>query len=677
MLRGCVVLLLREQQQQQQQQQQDDDERPLRMLRTLVEAAGGVLSINGIPALDARTLTHVVAAGWETTVALAPSLAAQHSGKFADYAQPGSPPKFVTERWLDDSLTAGKLLAEAEFEFAAAVTIDSGVVREQKRRKVQLGGWTEVPAAPEYTSTATSWHSEEMSGAAGSSAVPVAVPDGASRRRRIHLIGDENLAGDHARCAPADSVGGLLQERAQENGLTVALAADGFPEHCRVGLKTQHAVRLVETNGLDLRAGDIVVIATQLHDDAIAAIRGESRAPAHFDARPVQMDYYPQQLVQKLRSKGVFVAYGQLTGHPELANGLARSQQQHTCLQGFLTRLQQDYHRDNAVCIFDLFASMRSDDWVEVGNARHPANRKYAPAESGQRHIAANVWRALAPFMTQDPVSLTDPEAARTRATDGNRPENSQQSYASAEETDVDDYEVKEEHSREAEDPAAAVITQVSFKQGEFTRDHEWMRELEECIDQGLHPPNHDRVVKLMQMAKICDVAMDECNPTRDKYRAKALKLAALKLRGHGERLKTEQDVRALLAPVRGVGPKTTLKVIELVKTGTLRRLDDRLADPKTNAVRSLCCLGIAYLTGLCRLFCLYDVTILTSRWLGCLWLRSVRSFSSLGSLALARLQPRISGMVAIQETANKFGRWTISEIQATQRSLMRPSCGG
>ena len=420
MLRGCVVLLLREQQQQQQQQQQDDDERPLRMLRTLVEAAGGVLSINGIPALDARTLTHVVAAGWETTVALAPSLAAQHSGKFADYAQPGSPPKFVTERWLDDSLTAGKLLAEAEFEFAAAVAIDSGVVREQKRRKVQLGGWTEVPAAPEYTSTATSWHSEDV-----------------------------------------------------------------------------------------------------------------------------------------------------------------------------------------------------------------------------------------------------------------NRPENSQQSYASAEETDVDDYEVKEEHSREAEDPAAAVITQVSFKQGEFTRDHEWMRELEECIDQGLHPPNHDRVVKLMQMAKICDVAMDECNPTRDKYRAKALKLAALKLRGHGERLKTEQDVRALLAPVRGVGPKTTLKVIELVKTGTLRRLDDRLADPKTNAVRSLCCLGIAYLTGLCRLFCLYDVTILTSRWLGCLWLRSVRSFSSLGSLALARLQPRISGMVAIQETANKFGRWTISEIQATQRSLMRPSCGG
>eukprot|EP01043_Picozoa_sp_COSAG02_P011554 COSAG02_NODE_427_length_22498_cov_11.745212_4_plen_669_part_00 len=617
MLRGYVILLLREQrrrrqQQQQQQQQQllqDDDERRLRMLRTRVEAAGGMLSINGIPALDARTLTHVVAAGWEATLALAPSLAVRHSGKFADYAPPGSPPKFVTERWLDDSLTAGKLLAEAEFEFDDAVTVDSGVARGQKRRKVHLGGRTELPPAPdEYTSTATIWHTQEMPGAAGSLAVPGPAPDETSRSRRIYLVGDENLAGDHGRFALADSVGRLLQERAQEAGLRVVTSADGFAEHCRVGLKTQHAVRLVEKNSLDLRAGDIMVIATQLHDDAIAAIKGESRVPAHFDARPVQMDYYPHQLVQKLRSKGVFVAYGQLTAHPELADGLARSQQQHACLQGFLTRLQQDYHRDNAVCVFDLFANMSSDDWMEIGDARHPASRKYIPAESGHRHMAANIWKALAPFMMQDPVSRTDSEAFR--------PEHSQQSCASAEETDVDDYEVKEEHDRKAEDPAVAVITQVSFKQGDFTRDHEWMLELEECIEQGLRPPNHDRVVKLMQMAKICDVAMDECNPIRDKYRAKALKLAALKLRGHGERLKTEQEVRELMAPVRGVGPKTTLKVIELVKTGTLRRLDDRLADPKTKAVRSLSCLGIAYLNGLYWCF-LYGVTMLMCRWLG------------------------------------------------------------
>ena len=67
---------------------------------------------------------------------------------------------------------------------------------------------------------------------------------------------------------------------------------------------------------------------------------------------------------------------------------------------------------------------------------------------------------------------------------------------------------------------------------------------------------------------------------------SQALKLAALKLKDHPKRLKTEHEVRELFVPVRGVGPKTTSKVIELVKTGRLRRLDDRLADPKTNAVR-------------------------------------------------------------------------------------------
>jgi hypothetical protein len=36
---------------------------------------------------------------------------------------------------------------------------------------------------------------------------------------------------------------------------------------------------------------------------------------------------------------------------------------------------------------------------------------------------------------------------------------------------------------------------------------------------------------------------------------------------------------------VRGVGPKTTAKLVELVTTGRLRRLEDRLAEPKTKAI--------------------------------------------------------------------------------------------
>eukprot|EP01046_Picozoa_sp_COSAG06_P000124 COSAG06_NODE_4_length_41837_cov_204.557597_19_plen_87_part_00 len=47
----------------------------------------------------------------------------------------------------------------------------------------------------------------------------------------------------------------------------------------------------------------------------------------------------------------------------------------------------------------------------------------------------------------------------------------------------------------------------MSFKQGDHTRDYEWMLELEEVVEQGLDPPNIAHVKQLMMMAKICDVA--------------------------------------------------------------------------------------------------------------------------------------------------------------------------
>ena len=280
-----------------------------------MESAGGVLSVNGTPSLDARALTHVVADGWGALVASAPSLAALHSGKFAEFAPPSTVPMFVTLAWLNGSLGTGQRLTETAFAFAVDSGADASILQDRKRRKV-----LQAPTSTDFN-------------------------------------------------------------------------------------------------------------------------------------------------------------------HIELKDSL--------------------------------------------------------------------------------------------------------DSCGDAEESDVDDYEVKEEHHRNAEDCSAAVVTQVSFKQGEFTRDHEWMLELEDMVEQGCQPPNLNTVVKLMRMARICDVAMDECNPTRDKYRAKALKLAALKVKGHSKLLESEQEVRELLAPVRGVGPKTTSKVIEIVKTGTLRRLDDRMSDPKTVAVRS------------------------------------------------------------------------------------------
>jgi hypothetical protein len=51
------------------------------------------------------------------------------------------------------------------------------------------------------------------------------------------------------------------------------------------------------------------------------------------------------------------------------------------------------------------------------------------------------------------------------------------------------------------------VSSQVSFKQGDHTRDYEWLLELEEVVEQGLDPPNIAHVKQLMMMAKICDVA--------------------------------------------------------------------------------------------------------------------------------------------------------------------------
>ena len=125
----------------------------------------------------------------------------------------------------------------------------------------------------------------------------------------------------------------------------------------------------------------------------------------------------------------------------------------------------------------------------------------------------------------------------------------------------------------------------MSFKQGDHTRDYEWMLELEEVVEQGLDPPNIAHVKQLMMMAKICDVAQvrknrsgftllnlrvivlprqardkqrettqnspvfsqDEGDATRDKYRAKALKLAALKLKGHPTLVTTEQQVPATI----------------------------------------------------------------------------------------------------------------------------------
>ena len=69
-----------------------------------------------------RSLAAMTAGTQPLAQQLAPSLAARHSGSFAEFAPPvgvNGPLVFVARRWLDDSLAAGRRLEEAEYSFAA------------------------------------------------------------------------------------------------------------------------------------------------------------------------------------------------------------------------------------------------------------------------------------------------------------------------------------------------------------------------------------------------------------------------------------------------------------------------------------------------------------------------------------------------------------------------------
>jgi hypothetical protein len=371
MLRGCSILVL----------QPPGPPQAATELRARLVAAGSRASVNGEPPLEANSLTHIVADGWATVVRRAPSLAARHSGSFAEFAPPvgvNGPLVFVARRWLADTLAAGRRLEEAEYSFAAGGGGENGPAsRAPKRRKLTAAAVVESPARQRVTSSAPAAAPAataaipSTAGIAAAAAAPSAM-EGArpARRRRLYIVGDQNLAGDSGRFPPARGVGALLQARAADAGLELALDPDGYVDNCYADLQTQGVVEMVEDSHLELSPGDIVVVGTQLHDPSIAKITGESRVQEYFDARPVQTDYHPQQLVRRLREKGVSVAYAQLTSHPELALDLARAQQKQRSLEGFLTRLSQDHHRDDAVRFFDLFEGMGKDDWIEISKVR-------------------------------------------------------------------------------------------------------------------------------------------------------------------------------------------------------------------------------------------------------------------------------------------------------------------
>jgi hypothetical protein len=112
-LAGCHILLLRS-------GTELGDELTL---RGSVAQHGGQLSVNGVPALEARALTHVVAADWAAVVARAPSLAHRHEPVRTDV--PGlaesRAPAFVSHQWLAHALEdPGRRPREADFSVPVA-----------------------------------------------------------------------------------------------------------------------------------------------------------------------------------------------------------------------------------------------------------------------------------------------------------------------------------------------------------------------------------------------------------------------------------------------------------------------------------------------------------------------------------------------------------------------------
>ena len=130
---------------------------------------GGAISLNGTPALQAWTLTHIVAADWGAVTARAPSLARRHHP-----AQPDGPPPrgsarlvFVRPQWLEECLRTGRRAAEGPHAFAAG---DEGRRRgsrgDDEGRPRQLRRTEAVQSAPDAARPAAR------------PAVPMALPRG-------------------------------------------------------------------------------------------------------------------------------------------------------------------------------------------------------------------------------------------------------------------------------------------------------------------------------------------------------------------------------------------------------------------------------------------------------------------------------------------------------------------
>ena len=89
-------------------------------VRLPADCLGAVVSLNGAPALEARSLTHLVAADWDAVVSHAPSLARRHDPAQPDGPLPPGtrPPLFVRPQWLEESLRTARCMPGGAYEFA-------------------------------------------------------------------------------------------------------------------------------------------------------------------------------------------------------------------------------------------------------------------------------------------------------------------------------------------------------------------------------------------------------------------------------------------------------------------------------------------------------------------------------------------------------------------------------
>jgi hypothetical protein len=220
------------------------------------------------------------------------------------------------------------------------------------------------------------------------------------------------------KCFPA-----LLKDYLAKNQVQVV-------SHCSAFLSNENVKTwLTRSDGVGLRAGDVVLLATQLNDVDLwvstdATVSGRARPKFEMNGKD---DHRPKEAIDEILRQGALVALARMCGHPELST----SDRKNSALQTMYLRLEGDYF-GKPVRMFDLFesvppsafqSSMYSLDALHAALAATPekgvdrAVKRYLPTSEAQQTMATNACRVIQSLLMPDsasppyaPPMLSDPD---------------------------------------------------------------------------------------------------------------------------------------------------------------------------------------------------------------------------------------------------------------------------